>query len=62
MPRYELSEGNSNKFWEIGGARVLLTKAGIKSVQGLAKKIITADMQEADQDGEDAYYYVAIAE
>jgi uncharacterized protein (TIGR02996 family) len=39
-----------------------LTKAGIKSVQGLAKKVITADMQEADQDGEDAYYYVAIAE
>lgn len=102
MPRYELSEGNSNKFWEIGGARALetletldlsqgtmtdegaaalvaakgslkhlecldlshnfLTKSGIKSVQGLAKKVITADMREADQAGEDAYYYVAIAE
>ncbi len=39
-----------------------LTKAGTKSVQGLAKKVVTGEMQEADEDGDDASYYVAIAE
>ncbi len=42
--------------------RNYLTKAGIKAVQGLAKKVITADQEDADEDGDETYYYVAIAE
>jgi uncharacterized protein (TIGR02996 family) len=36
-----------------------LSKAGVKTVQGICKKVITAQQQESD-DGE--YYYVGIAE
>jgi uncharacterized protein (TIGR02996 family) len=39
-----------------------LSKEGIKLVKSICPKVVTADQQEADGDGEDAYYYVAISE
>ena len=39
-----------------------LTKDGIKAVQGICPKVITKDQQEADADGDETYYYVAVAE
>lgn len=42
--------------------RNFLTKKGIAAVKNLAKKVITADQETADEDGEDTYYYVAVAE
>lgn len=42
--------------------RNYLTKKGIDAVKKLAKKVVTADQEEADGDGDDAYRYVRIAE
>ena len=42
--------------------RNYLTKAGIKSVKDICKKVITAEQEEADEDGDESYRYVAIAE
>jgi uncharacterized protein (TIGR02996 family) len=42
--------------------RNYLTKDGIKLVKSICPKVITADQEEPDGDGDDAYYYVAITE
>jgi uncharacterized protein (TIGR02996 family) len=42
--------------------RNFLTEAGKKAVKGLCKNVITADQEEADEDGDEVYRYVAIAE
>jgi hypothetical protein len=42
--------------------RNFLTEAGKKAVRGLCKNVITADQEEADEDGDEVYRYVAIAE
>ena len=42
--------------------RNFLTSAGIKALKGLAPKIISGEQEEADMDGDNTYYYVAIAE
>lgn len=42
--------------------RNFLSEEGIKAVKGLCKKVITADQEEGEQDGDEVYRYVAIAE
>ncbi|MBX3159254.1 MAG: WGR domain-containing protein [Deltaproteobacteria bacterium] len=42
--------------------RNYLTKKGIALVKNLCKKVIVAGQEQADDDGEDTYYYVSIAE
>lgn len=42
--------------------RNYLTKEGIKLVSGICPKVITKEQEQADEDGEDTYYYVAVGE
>ncbi|HEY1811357.1 MAG TPA: WGR domain-containing protein [Kofleriaceae bacterium] len=42
--------------------RNFLTKDGIKLVKSICPKVITADQEEADADGDETYYFVAITE
>ena len=42
--------------------RNFLSKKGIKAVKDLCPKVITGGQEEADEDGDDTYYYVSIAE
>ena len=42
--------------------RNYLTKAGIAAVKGICPKVITDRQEKADDDGDEAYYYTAIAE
>lgn len=42
--------------------RNYLSKEGIKLVKGICKKVITSAQEAGDEDGEDVYRYVAIAE
>ena len=42
--------------------RNFLSKKGIALVKNLAKKVITADQEQGDEDGEETHYYVSVAE
>jgi uncharacterized protein (TIGR02996 family) len=42
--------------------RNYLSKKGIEMVKGICKKVITDRQEKADEDGDDTYYYVDVAE
>jgi hypothetical protein len=42
--------------------RNFLSAAGKKVVKDICKKVITDEQEEADEDGDETYYYCAITE